>query len=52
LTGAEKLLRVTLPTRSKQIAYHWALERYFAERGTPLKIYWLMGRWEMKWLRK
>jgi hypothetical protein len=52
MTGAEKLLRATLPTRRAQLAYHAELERYWTERGHPLRIIRVMGRWELKWIKK
>lgn len=50
MTGAEKLLRATLPTRKAQLAYHRALEEHFAARGCRIRIVRVMGRWEI--LRK
>lgn len=52
MTGPEKLLRAVFPTKAKQLAYHRVLEEYFADRGRPMKIFWFMGRWEIKWLKK
>lgn len=50
MTGADKLLRDSLPTKAAQLAYHAAVEAALAAMGRPALIRRFMGRWDIKWL--